>query len=310
MLESASTNSPKVSIGLAVYNGETFLAEAIESILAQTYHDFELIISDNASTDQTAQICQKYAAQDKRIRYHRNKTNIGGANNENLTLTMAKGKYVRLAAHDDKCAPELIERMVNVLDSNADVILCYTTTNFIDESNTLLGVSQLGRGMAKHPHQRFGELIFRNHSCEPTYGLIRAETLRKIELQRNYTDSDRIFLGRLALHGRFYEIPEPLFYKRFHAKNTYLDWRARMAWFNPSWKGKISLPHWLQFVDGISTIRQAPISLYEKLCCYLVMILWLMVYGKNMAKDLFVAFWTIIHSSRWRSKDSYVYNWE
>lgn len=310
MSESASTDSPKVSIGLAVYNGETFLAEAIESILAQTYRDFELIISDNASTDQTAQICQKYAAQDKRIRYHRNKTNIGGANNENLTLTMAKGKYVRLAAHDDKCAPELLQRTVDVLEANPDVVLCYTATNLIDESGKLLDVSKLGKGTAKNPYQRFRELIFRDHFCESTYGLIRTETLRKIELQKNYIDSDRIFLGRLALHGRFYEIPEPLFYKRLHSKNQYLDWRARMAWFNPSWKGKISFPHWLELLDIISTIRQAPLSKSEKLRCYLVTVLWLIIYAKNMAKDIFIALWKVIHSSRWRSNDSHVYNWE
>ena len=78
-----------MSIGLAVYNGEKYLAEAIESLLAQTFRDFELIISDNASTDGTAEICERYAARDPRIRYSRNTTNIGGANNENLTFSMA-----------------------------------------------------------------------------------------------------------------------------------------------------------------------------------------------------------------------------
>ncbi|MEZ4707760.1 MAG: glycosyltransferase, partial [Caldilineaceae bacterium] len=82
--------TPKVSIGLAVYNGEDYLSEAIESILNQSFSDFELIISDNASTDRTTAICEAYAAQDARIRYHRNETNIGGANNENLTMQMAR----------------------------------------------------------------------------------------------------------------------------------------------------------------------------------------------------------------------------
>ncbi len=89
--------APKVSIGLAVYNGEKYLGQAIDSILAQTFTDFELIISDNASTDRTPEICKKYAAQDARIRYHRNPTNIGGANNENQTFRMSRGEYFRWA---------------------------------------------------------------------------------------------------------------------------------------------------------------------------------------------------------------------
>ena len=116
---------PKVSIGLAVYNGERYLRQAIESILGQTYTDFELIISDNASTDSTQQICLEYAAEDGRISYHRNATNIGGANNENLTFRKAKAPYFRWAAHDDYVAPQLLERCVAILDTHPDVVLAY-----------------------------------------------------------------------------------------------------------------------------------------------------------------------------------------
>src|SRR5262245_52473779 len=98
-------NSPTVSIGLAVYNGGQYLAQAIESILGQSYADFELIISDNASTDETETICRSYVARDERIRYSRNATNIGGARNENLTTTLARGRYFRWAAHDDYLEP-------------------------------------------------------------------------------------------------------------------------------------------------------------------------------------------------------------
>src|SRR3712207_6191103 len=111
-----NTQSPKVSIGLPVYNGEKFIREAIDSILNQTFEDFELIISDNASTDETAAICQTYAAQDRRVRYFRNLENIGAAGNHNRVFEAASGKYFKWAAHDDLCGPNFVAECVNVLD--------------------------------------------------------------------------------------------------------------------------------------------------------------------------------------------------
>ena len=124
---------PRVSIGLPVYNGEKFIREAIDSIFSQTFEDFELIISDNGSTDRTQQICQAYAAQDLRIRYYRNKKNIGAARNYNLVFELASGEYFKWAAHDDLCAPEYLERCVEILDRDPDVVLCYPKTSIIDE---------------------------------------------------------------------------------------------------------------------------------------------------------------------------------
>ena len=302
--------NPKVSIGLAVYNGEDYLSEAIESILNQTFTDFELIISDNASTDRTASICQRYAAQDARVRYHRNKTNIGGANNENLTMTMARGEYFRLAAHDDKLAPELLAQCVDVLDNHPEVVLCYTYIHEIDHTGRIRQTSSPRRGMATKPYRRFRELAFRDHFCEATYGLMRTAVLHQTDLQQNYTDSDRAFLCELALHGPFYVIPEPLFYKRYHQKNVYVDWRARMAWFNPKWKDTITFPNWLQFFDYLSTIYQSNISLYAKLRCYLIMVYWLLMNGKAMIKDLLVAASTILRIPIWSRKSEELYNWE
>jgi glycosyltransferase involved in cell wall biosynthesis len=85
-----TAKTPKISIGLPVRNGEEYLEESIDSILAQTFTDFELIISDNASTDRTEAICRAYAAKDRRIRYYRNPVNIGGANYGNLTFQLAR----------------------------------------------------------------------------------------------------------------------------------------------------------------------------------------------------------------------------
>lgn len=302
-------SSPKVSIGLPVYNGDEFLSKAIESILGQTFTDFELIISDNASTDNTAAICQYYAALDPRVRYYRNATNIGGANNGNRTFALARGGYFRWAAHDDLCAPTLIEKCVAVLDHNPEIVLCYTQTVNIDQTGKVRDISTLNRGTSAKAYQRFRGLAFRNDYCEPSYGLMRSADLRQTRMEQDFTGSDRVLLCEMAFRGRFYEIMEPLFYKRHHAKNVYIDWRARMAWFNPAWKGKITFPNWLQFLNYLSAIRQGPISAQEKLYCYLVMGGWLFAHGHSMIKDLLVAFKMSLHSEEWR-KNAHVYNWE
>src|SRR4051812_44240337 len=94
-------HTPLVSIGLPVYNGEKYIAEAIESLLSQDYTNIEIIISDNASTDNTPQICQQYQHKNPRIRYFRNDTNIGASNNFNRTFELSKGEFFMWAAYDD-----------------------------------------------------------------------------------------------------------------------------------------------------------------------------------------------------------------
>src|SRR4051794_25259685 len=116
---------PKVSIGLPVYNGEAFLAEAVESLLAQTFTDFEILLVDNASTDRTQEICRAFAARDPRVKYHRNETNIGGGPNWNRAydLTPSDSTYFKWAAHDDRHAPDFLARCVEALDRDPGLAL-------------------------------------------------------------------------------------------------------------------------------------------------------------------------------------------
>ncbi len=289
-----STTTPKVSIGLAVYNGEEFLQEAVDSILRQTFTDFELIISDNASTDRTEEIGRAYSAQDNRVRYHRNATNIGGANNENLTCTMARGQYFRWAAHDDVCAPTLLEKCVAALDANPDVVLSYAAIVHIDAKGSPLKTLDRETGTATKAHMRFRELSGWNHDCETTYGLMRFDVLKATGFQRNYTDSDRTLLCHLGLYGRFHRIPEPLFFKRIHGNMStmiFWDFRERMAWFGEASRNKISFPHWMQFFHYLEIITQTPLPFGERMRCYLHMIRWLIDerrWGK-MVKDVIIA---------------------
>ena len=301
-----SEGAPRLSVGLAVYNGEQYLAQAIDSILAQTLTDFELIISDNASTDRTADISQEYAARDPRIRYVRNPTNIGGANNENATFLLARGEYFRWAAHDDICEPTLFERCIDVLDRHDDVVLCYTRIVEIDGEGREIDESFQQKGSARRPSERFRELAAPDHACEATYGVIRASALRAAGLQRNYTGSDRVLLCALGLRGRFVQVDEPLFRKRYHEKNRYVDPRARMNWFKPGDTRRVRLPNWLLGGNLVFESIRAPIAYPERLRSVGWSMLWMIRNARGLVGDL-------VHSLRWlirRPTERWLYNWE
>ncbi len=295
--------APKVSIGLPVFNGDQFLEEALDSILAQTFTDFELIISDNASTDRTAEICRAYAARDPRIRYQCNASNIGGANNGNLTFRLSRGQYFRWAAHDDVCAPHLIEKCVQDLDNDPALVLSYSQTIDIDEKGDVITKKKIRLGEADTPHQRLLEISNRNHYCEVGYGLIRSDVLKATRLVQSYTDSDRTLLCELCLHGKFHQVQEPLFYKRHHPKNAYWDWRTRMAWFDEKLVGKIVLPYWMQLMDFFVTVHRVPLSIGEKARCYLVVLGPIIFRSwRELLSDVKFALTLTFHSVAWRKK--------
>jgi glycosyltransferase involved in cell wall biosynthesis len=298
---------PAVSICLPVYNGENYVAAAIESMLAQTFADFELIITDNASTDRTGEICRKFADADSRVRYHRNERNVGGARNQTLAVQMARGRYVRLSAHDDKIAPTHLEECVALLEKRPDVVIAFTRTVVIDEVGAEVSQYRSTRGTADTPSRRFRELIFRDHNCDAVYGIIRGHVLRSVRPMENFIDSDKVFLCRLAFQGPFVSIDRPLFSKRYHPKNWVGNWRDRMAWYNPDAKGKATFPHWIELFSFIDTVATAPIPLLERLRCGGTMVRWVVRYSPNLAKDLLVAAASFV--PWWRRRQG-IYNWE
>src|SRR6266404_730145 len=281
---------PRVSIGLPVYNGEPFLEQAIDSLLSQTYSDFELIISDNASTDRTGEICAAYAAKDPRVRYHRNVQNIGVDRNFNHTFELARGEYFRWSSADDLCGPTLLERSVELLDGRSDVILCYPKTRYINEKGGFLQdyEDKLHLDHAK-PNKRFAKYLWNIHMCNAAFGMIRSSVLRKTRLFGIYSDSDIVFLGELALHGCFFELPEVLFFRRIHpgiAVKKYPTTHERMAMSEPSRPGKLWFPHWKVFTGFLLAIYRAPLSWTERLLSYGRMHIWLRRWGSDLGVDL------------------------
>jgi glycosyltransferase involved in cell wall biosynthesis len=293
--------APRLSIGLPVYNGEMYLEEAIDSLLSQTYEDFELIICDNASTDRTEEICRKYAAVDSRVRYSRNPTNIGGMNNANLTFRLARGEYFRWAAHDDRCAPTMLERLIEEFDKHPDVTVCCAAAVSIDSHGVETGLRYPTEGTAAEPNQRYRQLMT-DHACEATYGVMRSDILRQTRLQESYTGSDQVLLCELALRGPFYLVPEPLFYKRYHEGNSYRHWRGRMAWSRPDLaeSGRPSFPYWLELAGYAKALQRAPLPWRERALCLVWLGRYMLTKWRGLAGDVAAAAVMLLHSKEWR----------
>jgi glycosyltransferase involved in cell wall biosynthesis len=275
---------------LPVFNGEDYLEEALDSILAQTYSDFELIISDNASTDRTEEICRAYAAKDERIRYFRNEANLGAAKNFNRVFELASGEYFKWAAHDDLCAPEYLARCVEILDREPDAILCYPRAIIIDEHREFVDHYVDGLNLrSPRPYERFLDLLRKPSLCHPIFGLIRASILKRTPLIGNYTGSDMVLLGELALLGQFYEAPESLFFRRLHSQTSVQanpDLVERAAWFDPAKKGQIQLPRWRWFFEFLLAIKRVRMSWYEKTFCYMQIGKWFLGQRRGLKNDL------------------------
>ncbi|ABQ90760.1 glycosyl transferase, family 2 [Roseiflexus sp. RS-1] len=296
--------TPRVSIGLPVYNGERYLASALESILAQTFGDFEVIISDNASTDATPEICRAYMARDPRIRYVRNERNLGAAPNYNRVFHLARGMYFRWHAHDDLLAPTYLEQCVAALDAHPGVVLCHSKTVFIDEHDRVIGYDEdsLHFRQASVFSRYYAYLRVARNWINAIFGLIRTDVLRQTVLIGAYSSSDMILLAELILRGEFYEVPEYLFLRRDHEEASVQanrDYQKRQVWFDPRNRGKIELTHWRWTIELLRVIGRVPLAWHDRLLCYAHMQWWLRRTRREMLNDLAVATRLVIHKATW-----------
>ena len=285
-----TNEKPRVSVGLPVYNGEEFLAEAIDSILAQTFQDFELIICDNASTDSTAEICRSHAAIDKRIRYYRNEQNIGAAPNFNRVFELSKGEYFKWMAHDDVCRSRCLEKCVDALDKNSELVMAYPKAIRIDEK----GKTYPGRGFrldgdSPKPHQRFGNAISPAHGCFAIFAVIRSCILAKTPLIASYLGSDRVLLAELFLHGPALEIPEELAYHRDHQARSiraFPSEQLRLAWFDPKAASRWVFPSWRKLGEYYRAVGRSPLGWSNRMRCHVQLVRWVTRYWKALLRDL------------------------
>jgi glycosyltransferase involved in cell wall biosynthesis len=279
--------SPRVSIGMPVYNAERYLEGALDSILAQSFDDFEVVISDNASTDRTEEICRAYAQKDERIRYIRMRENCGVIENFNNVFRLSVGEYFKWAASDDVCERDYLGKAVEMLDRDPSIVLVWARTLGIDEYGTVVPldyeISDLNSAESVYspdPTVRFRRLL-RNFwwADGPLYGVIRAPALSQTSApgHHRHMSSDQILLTELSLKGRFYEIPDVRFFSRVHVRKT--SWQQRTLRDRATlidredpgtgvrgwWRMLRSYPQ--RIVLYMRCIADAPLSARQKLVC-------------------------------------------
>jgi glycosyltransferase involved in cell wall biosynthesis len=273
-------SNPRVSVGLPVYNGEKYVAQAIDSVLGQTCADLELIISDNASTDSTQEICQRYAARDPRVRYYRSDTNRGASANYNRVFELARGEYFQWLAHDDLLAPEFAKQCVSALDENPTAVLCFSWVKVIDEhgEQTAAGAFDL-KVDAHEPHVRFREILLGWHNSLFVFGLIRASALRETKLIQPLAHGDTLLIARLSLMGRFLGIPDYLFMSRNHPEQSNrvykadlprgLDLAAYTSWYDAQAARNLRHPYWRLMAEFYRTMWGIDLKMLDRLACHI-----------------------------------------
>ena len=274
--------TPRLTIGLPVYNGQNYLAESLDALLGQTFEDFELVISDNASTDGTAAICRRYEKLDSRIRCIRQLHNIGLAPNHNLLLEQARGELFKWASHDDLYACDLLERCVEALDEHPHVVLAHSWTAMIDGSGNVTRALEypLATASPRTP-ERFRSMLFDNGGDDDG-GVIRTEVLRRTAVKNSYHHADRTTITEVGLHGPFYQVPDWLYFRRDHperAERACPTVRTRCANMDPRRADRLRHPLVRLYGEYVwayvAAIRRAPMASADRRACYLYLAQWI-----------------------------------
>ncbi len=272
-------SSPPLCIGLPVYNGAKYLRETLDSILSQTFHDFELIVSDNASTDETPDIVKDYARTDPRITYERYGSNVGAAANFNSLLTAASSKYFKWAAADDTLAPSLLAKSIEVLDSRPEVGLVYPRTALMGpDSKTLYAtdkIVELPDVWDPNPTARIRQYL--NALLQDglaanvmIFGVHRTEVVGKARPIGGYFGSDQVFVTELVAAAEVVQLPETMLFLRRHPESSSTYHRGPAAqtqqdFYDPSVRGSIKLQwnlrrRYLELLKVIGGVNVGPLE--------------------------------------------------
>ncbi|MGH3762013.1 glycosyltransferase family 2 protein [Actinophytocola sp.] len=273
---------PRLSIGLPVYNGEEYLAESLDALLGQSYDDFELIITDNASTDGTEAICRRYVRADSRVRYERLTKNVGAANNHNHVFSLTRGELFKWASHDDLYGRDLLRRCVEALDAHPELILAHAWSASVDADGKIIEPFDytLATDSPSAP-ERFASLLFAPGG-DDFYGVMRADLLRRVKPHASYHHADRTYVAEIAMHGPFHQVPELLYFRRDHptrAERANPTVRSRCANLDPRRGNRFLHPAprlLAEYVWGfVDIVRRAPITADEQRECYRHLRRWL-----------------------------------
>lgn len=266
-------NKPLVTIGIPVYNGELHIRQTMDALLTQDYEKFELIISDNASTDRTQEICMEHAQRDNRVRYYRNKTNMGPVWNFDRVFELASGEYFMWAAVDDYWEPHYLRSCLEAFGTSEAIVLAGALCEGVDSETeesirTFPGLSTVDL----NPRARFmrvGSVYSGNKHPEGMfYGVYKSDALREVMPLRREPTAAQLLVAELSLKGEFVTVPEKLMVKRIRGVSRDPQAIARALgisrlhiWFCSSVREAI----WLKII-----FQSDRLGLYEKvmLACW------------------------------------------
>ncbi len=226
MSSDPSERDPKVSAILVVYNREGTLPATLESLLEQTYADFELIISDDCSTDRSAEVALRYAERDPRFRYRRNPSNLKMPGNLNAALAEARGEYVAILHDGDKYRPDLLERWAEALDRHPEAAFVFNAYDITDHhGRRRVDVCDMPECMDGLDFLR--EVFLPNLGGSPVFGttMIRRRCLDEQGLfDPTYSiSSDVVMWVQLASKHAVAYVAEPLMWLLPHEPGHFLD---------------------------------------------------------------------------------------
>ncbi len=292
--------APRVSIGLPIYNASNYLRPTIESILTQTDPSWELILADNASTDNTLAICEEYARVDSRIRILTSEQNNGSAWNHNRCVAEARGEFFRWAGYDDPIAPEFNRVCIEKMESDSSIAVVVPRMNEIDSQGQFLRRrASLDPVDGETPSQRFRQVVY-GYTGEALLGLIRLDILRTTRLEGTFAFNDYVLVVELALQGKIIPIPETLLDRRIHAdaiNQLHATNRSRAVAHNPKLAGKILFPHWREGLELWKTTGLARLPFSERWRTRVSMLRWLRRRFGDLGHDLAFATRQIAHRS-------------
>jgi hypothetical protein len=262
-------SKPLVSVGMPVYNGQRYVAAAIEAHLSQTFRDFELVISDNASTDATRPICERYARLDRRIRYVRQDRNIGANRNHEFVFrdTNQSAPFFRWAACDDIPDASLLAHCVEHLEKQPRVVAVIPEVRNIDSEGRVISHRERTLDLPTDDvGKRVQAVLAGNYQMVFDQGLMRRSTLAPRAHRRNYFGWDFVLLLELALAGRILQPPGPALARRFHAgaASHVRSMSGLKAWVDPTLRARFLMPHWRLSFERTVTVLGSDLSLSSR----------------------------------------------
>lgn len=296
-----------MTIGIPVYQGANYLDETIEAVRAQDYDDLEIVVSDNASTDETAEIISRHASADSRIVHLTQVKNVGAAENYNVVFREATGDLFGWNAHDDFHTKGFLTEAVAIMEAQPEVSVAVAPLFKIDEVGEIVGSIDLPADLQSDSPARRFRAAARTHPVLTVFGIFRTSQLSSTSLHGHYTGSDRNLVAEMMLHGKVGVAADSRLYLREHAERSVRApnkgpgsgslRHAREAWFAPERAGKIVFPTWRRFGGYLRAIMRAPISNQQRVECAVNLVAHLgddgFKFAKYLLMDLAIAVATV-----------------